>query len=333
MKLKYVACVLLTLSCGGAFAANSLLDDSSGDSNLVNTDTAPAMSADMEGGVSPKANLQNTIASQQAKLLTQMQALQQSMSNLQQTVSNLQGIVNNHEQAIQQMQLQMMSMKQSMASQGKPRPMLMNAPAQAPVSPTVAPTNLTLPATPPAATAGVLSSQASTSTTSANGTPVMQSVQAPVESAAPVVSAVPAPVPAALVAKNTGLNQEQRLYQVADQQVRTKDYSTAIASFQVYLQKYPKGQFADNAHYWLGQLYGIAGNDEQAQQELMTVISNYPKSNKVPDAMLQLGMMAYSNGQYNDASRWFNKLIAQYPTSAPAKLGRQQLLQLQKAGY
>ncbi len=329
MKLKYVACVLLTLTCGGAFAANSLLDDSSGDSNLVNTDTAPVPAMSSAGGsVSPQANLQSTVASQQAKLLTQMQALQQSMSNLQQTMSNLQGIVNNHEQAIQQMQLQMMTMKQGMASQGKPRPMLMNAPA-----------NLTLPSTPPAAAGGVLSAQASSTTTAANGTPMMQSVQAPVESAAPVVEAAPAVAMASAsakapaVAKSMGLNQEQRLYQVADQQVRTKDYSTAIASFQVYLQKYPRGQFADNAHYWLGQLYGIAGNDEQSRQELMTVISSYPKSNKVPDAMLQLGMMAYSNGQYNDASRWFNKLIAQYPGSAPAKLARQQLLQLQKAGY
>lgn len=333
MKLKYVACVLLTLTCGGAFAANSLLDDSSDDSSLVNTDTAPAPTIPgTGGGVSPQANLQSTIASQQAKLLTQMQALQQSMSNLQQTMSNLQGIVNNHEQAIQQMQLQMMTMKQSMASQGKSRPMLMNAPAQA--SPSGLPTNLTPSPTPSAAVGGVLNAQTSTAMTSANGTPVMQSVQAPVESAAPVVeTTAPAVAKTPAVAKNTGLNQEQRLYQVADQQVRTKDYSTAIASFQVYLQKYPKGQFADNAHYWLGQLYGIAGNDGQSQQELMTVISSYPKSNKVPDAMLQLGMMAYSNGQYNDASRWFNKLLAQYPASAPARLARQQLLQLQKAGY
>ena len=34
-----------------------------------------------------------------------------------------------------------------------------------------------------------------------------------------------------------------------------RQFEKAITSFNQFLQQYPDGQYAANAHYWLGELY------------------------------------------------------------------------------
>ena len=44
-------------------------------------------------------------------------------------------------------------------------------------------------------------------------------------------------------------------YRAAYAQVRNKQFTQAIADFKQFLNDYPDGKYAANAHYWLGELY------------------------------------------------------------------------------
>ena len=122
--------------------------------------------------------------------------------------------------------------------------------------------------------------------------------------------------------------QEQKAYRVAYASLRTKHYQQAKAQFQGYLNHYPKGTFAPNAYYWLGELYLLSGNETEASNAFNTVVAKYPHSSKVPDALLKKGYMYLSKDQYDEARSMFDVIQRKYPHSTAAQLAKQRWQQL-----
>ena len=58
---------------------------------------------------------------------------------------------------------------------------------------------------------------------------------------------------------------------------------------------------------------------------LQDVISKFPKSNKINDAMLKIGYVQEKQGKKQDAVATFQDLLKKYPKSKPATLARQKL--------
>jgi len=153
------------------------------------------------------------------------------------------------------------------------------------------------------------------------------------------------PVPLPKVAANdqtNGKNQvqqsadakkETQMYQDAYTLIKNKKYSDAIQFLNIYLSKYPSGKYAANAHYWLGELYTIAGQNDKARDQLTMVVNGYSDSEKVPDAMLKLGWMAYDNSQWDQAKQWWQTILKKYPDSSAAQLAKSRLQQLQQSGH
>ena len=96
------------------------------------------------------------------------------------------------------------------------------------------------------------------------------------------------------------------------------------------LKKYPSGQFAANAHYWLGELYGLMGKNDQAVTEFGAVVQNYPDSPRVSDAQLKVGLIYAAQFKWSDAKSSFKKVINRYPGTASARLAAEQLKQIKK---
>ncbi len=119
-------------------------------------------------------------------------------------------------------------------------------------------------------------------------------------------------------------------YQAAYNLMKARQYAEAIQSFNQYVDKLPNGYYISNAHYWLGELYAIAGDNDHANMQLLILIHRYPKSNKVPEAMLKMGSMAYDQKQYEQAKSWWQKLVNKYPKSASARIATTSLQQLAK---
>lgn len=127
--------------------------------------------------------------------------------------------------------------------------------------------------------------------------------------------------------------EEQQIYETAYNLIKAKKYNQAISALQRMLQKYPTGQFAANAHYWLGELYNLLGNNDQSSAEFMNVIKSYPNSPKVADAQLKIGLISAGQFKWSEAKAAFKKVINQYPGSSSARLAAEQLKQIKLAGH
>lgn len=189
----------------------------------------------------------------------------------------------------------------------------------------------------PAAPEEVAPQKTVTTTTTAANKP-KPSVIAPADSdVADKGTAITAPVPAAAktsdVAQQPNVAEEQQIYQTAYDLIKVKKYNEAITALQKMLQKYPTGQFAANAHYWLGELYGLLGKNDQSAVEFDAVVKNYPDSPKVADAQLKLGLINAAQFKWTDAKAAFKKVINHYPGTATARLAAEQLKQIREAGH
>src|SRR5207237_167792 len=106
-----------------------------------------------------------------------------------------------------------------------------------------------------------------------------------------------------------------------------------IAALQKMLQKYPTGQFAANAHYWLGELYGLVNKNDQSASEFATVVKLYPDSPKVSDAQLKLGLIYVAQFKWAEAKTVFKKVVSRYPGTSTARLASEQLKQIKQSGH
>lgn len=124
------------------------------------------------------------------------------------------------------------------------------------------------------------------------------------------------------------LNSETTDYNTAYALVEKKQFALAIEAMTSFLRKYPDGQYASNAHYWLGELYLAQHQEKKAVEEFNTVVTIYPDSSKVSAAMLKLGF-AYANaGDTKKAKETLYKVQKMYPGTTTAQLAQQRLLTL-----
>jgi tol-pal system protein YbgF len=128
-------------------------------------------------------------------------------------------------------------------------------------------------------------------------------------------SPVPAPrssAPAA--AEQPG---EGEAYRAAYALVRGQQWDAAIRSFNRFLQNYPAGRYAPNAHYWLGELYLVTSPPqlENSRQSFMLLLTEYPDNNKVPDALYKLGKVHFQKGNPEKGREYLDRVINEYGDS------------------
>lgn len=126
---------------------------------------------------------------------------------------------------------------------------------------------------------------------------------------------------------------EQTVYQTAYDLIKAKKYNEAIATLQKMLIKYPTGQTAANAHYWLGELYSLTGENDQAATEFRNLIKNYSNNPRVADAQLKLGLIYAAQLKWAEARTLFKKIVTHYPGTATAQQANEQLKQLKQEGH
>ena len=128
--------------------------------------------------------------------------------------------------------------------------------------------------------------------------------------------------------KNNKAVSEQDLYNSAYKLVDAKRYQEAIVAFQDFLWQFPDGQYAANAHYWLGEVYlSQWHNDrtnklnlEKAIGSFKTVTAKYPKHHKAADSLLKLGIIEAEQENWPAAKEYFTQLKQQYPGSSRAHM-------------
>ena len=99
-------------------------------------------------------------------------------------------------------------------------------------------------------------------------------------------------------------------------------YNAARKAFQSFLAKYPAGQYADNAQYWLGEASYVTRDFSVAMGDFSAVLTRFPDSPKVPSAMLKIGYIEFEQQQHAKSRQTLEKLIRRYPTSSEARLAK-----------
>jgi tol-pal system protein YbgF len=113
---------------------------------------------------------------------------------------------------------------------------------------------------------------------------------------------------------------------------RRGEIEDAYRLFARFRERFSHHAYADNALYWMGECRYDAKEYREAIGAFADVIKRHPRSNKVPDALLKLGLAYERLGQVEMAKKAFEDIISGYPGSAMADLARTHLAALVPPG-
>jgi len=118
---------------------------------------------------------------------------------------------------------------------------------------------------------------------------------------------------------------EKNHYTAAYLALKSGRYDEASQGFRSLLKEFPKGEFLDQAWYWLGESYYAQHKLKQAIAAFETVVRRYPKSAKHAAALLRLGLTYQDASRPKNARSTLQRLIRKHPDSAAAEQARHQL--------
>ncbi len=120
-------------------------------------------------------------------------------------------------------------------------------------------------------------------------------------------------------------------YRFAIGELRKARYDRAAEAFQEFLERHPKGRFAGNAYYWLGETYYAQGKYRLAAIRFADGFKTFPKHPKAPDNLLKLGMSMAHLKKTKEACASWTELKRRYP-SAPGYIKRKAAQERKKLG-
>ena len=110
--------------------------------------------------------------------------------------------------------------------------------------------------------------------------------------------------------------EEQSAYLKAFDHLKSGRYDGAITGFKGMLEKWPQGNFADNAWYWLGESQYVKRQYKPALESYTALIERFPASPKVPDAIFKSGLSQLELKQTAEAKASWRRVMKDYPNLA-----------------
>ena len=118
---------------------------------------------------------------------------------------------------------------------------------------------------------------------------------------------------------------DEALYSRAKQAFDQGDSDAARKDFEKFISLYPKSKNADNAQFWIGEIYYRDKWYEKAILEYQKVIEIYPNGNKVPASLLKQGLAFYNIGDKTNARLILEELVRKYPKTNEASVASKKL--------
>ena len=134
-------------------------------------------------------------------------------------------------------------------------------------------------------------------------------------------------VPAAAIPSSPGMDPMQT-YQAAYRDYQRGNFDLAIDGFRDFLSASANSDLADNASYWIGESLFSQKKYREAIGQFDAVVNKYPKSDKVPGALLKKGYAYISVGERAQGVVQLQYVLHEHPKSQEASLARQKLKQL-----
>ncbi len=128
-------------------------------------------------------------------------------------------------------------------------------------------------------------------------------------------------------------SEEKKAYLAAFELLKQRHYEDAVGAFDDLLARYPNGEFADNARYWLGETHYVKRDYAAALTQFQRVLANYPLSPKVPGSMLKIGYIHYEQSNWRRARATLTDVIKKFPDSSEATLAERRLEIMAREGH
>lgn len=178
--------------------------------------------------------------------------------------------------------------------------------------------------------------QPATATAAQNVQPQASTVAPAVPASSAIQAAAATPQPAAAApapevkpaATPVAQGSEKERYQAAYDTLRNGHNAQAVQMFEALLADFPAGEFADNAQYWLAEAYKINREFDKARAAFGKVVSQYPNSSKVPDALLKLGYIELDQQNIAKGRDYLTRVTTSYPGTTAAHLASKKLAQM-----
>jgi tol-pal system protein YbgF len=122
-------------------------------------------------------------------------------------------------------------------------------------------------------------------------------------------------------------------YQAAFELLKEQKYEAAAQAFQQFMVSFPDSQLSDNAQYWLAESSYVTGKFDEALRQFEVVISQYPRSRKIPDALLKIGYSNYELKRYDAARTALGRVLSDHTDTTAARLAEQRLKLIADEGH
>lgn len=129
-------------------------------------------------------------------------------------------------------------------------------------------------------------------------------------------TAMPAAAPAP-VAEDT--HDPQLAYARAYAAYRQRQFGAADRAFSAFVERWPEHRYADNAVFWRAECRIAEGHHAEALALYRRVVERYPSANKVPDALLGIGLVLERLGRSAESRETLARLVSIYPNTDAAR--------------
>lgn len=150
-------------------------------------------------------------------------------------------------------------------------------------------------------------------------------VSTPVTPGTPPSGSTGTTVPKDTAAPSAAQPGPSQLYQKGLDLINRGSYATGRAVLQEMLTTYATSDLAPDAQYYIAESLFKEKNWAAADPAYAAVVSSYPNSSRVRNALYKRGQVAVQLGNIPQARQYFEQVIARFPRSDEAELAAETL--------
>ncbi len=130
----------------------------------------------------------------------------------------------------------------------------------------------------------------------------------------------PAAAPPPLASATTMLPAD--LYRAGVEKLQAKNLDAAILSFNDLIVTYPDNSLRESAQFLMADIFYTQKDFRGALAEFEALIAAVPRGEKVPDALVKIGLCQKDLGDTERAKRTWERVVRDYPASVAARQAR-----------
>ena len=115
------------------------------------------------------------------------------------------------------------------------------------------------------------------------------------------------------------------LYQEAFVKGLQRDYIGKVQTLNLLITNYPQSQYIDDALYEQGRSFVQLEQNANAIERYQMLVKNFPQSNMARRAANEIGLLYYQDDKYTEAIAAYKDVIKNYPGSEEARLAQKDL--------